>query len=487
MSRVRATATKANDPTHRVRASSSPMRWAAQVALIEFVVVSATAYLASFVYHELVYRSAPLTEQYILASLVLAALHVLICFADDQYHLAGTKWNEHGISRGIGALALAFVFFLAFGFFFKLADDYSRGTFLSQLLIVIPTVILTRVILAEQLKRAFRLGLYQGRGVIVVSFAGAGPFTPLAETICEEPDKIVTWHNLDVAQLGSVGSPLSDAVVGKLSALQAECRNLRADSIVVIFDAVNLDRIAHIVEAFYELPTDIRLLPLRITRFMQHSRIAHSGRWPTLELFSRPSRLIDRFLKRTFDLVVASLAVIVLSPLLLLVALAIKLDSRGPLLFGQIRHGFNNEPIKVLKFRTMVAGKEATPFRQATKNDPRVTRLGRLLRRANIDELPQLFNVISGEMSLVGPRPHAVEHNDAFAGQIKMMARRHNMKPGITGWAQVNGFRGETDTCEKMTKRIEYDLYYINNWSFIFDIQILFMTLVSRVAYTNAI
>ena len=178
---------------------------------------------------------------------------------------------------------------------------------------------------------------------------------------------------------------------------------------------------------------------------------------------------------------------ILLWPLLLLVAILIKFDTPGPVLFRQTRLGFNNDPIQVLKFRSMTTYDETQDeFRQAARNDPRVTRVGRVIRRTNIDELPQLLNVLRGEMSMVGPRPHAVAHNDMFADQICRMFRRHNVKPGITGWAQVNGLRGETDTFDKMQKRIDHDLYYVDNWSFFFDLKIMIMTVISRQAYTNA-
>ena len=175
-----------------------------------------------------------------------------------------------------------------------------------------------------------------------------------------------------------------------------------------------------------------------------------------------------------------------LSPLLLLTAIAIKLDSSGPVLFRQMRQGFNNEAIEVFKFRTMFHCPEGAAFRQATLNDERVTRIGRILRATNIDELPQLLNVLIGNMSIVGPRPHVIEHNEMYVESIKLMSRRHIVKPGITGWAQVNGFRGETNTHEKMLSRVEYDLYYIDNWSFFFDIKILLMTVLYKKAYTNA-
>jgi exopolysaccharide biosynthesis polyprenyl glycosylphosphotransferase len=194
---------------------------------------------------------------------------------------------------------------------------------------------------------------------------------------------------------------------------------------------------------------------------------------------------MDLLLKRSFDLIVATAAGLLLLPLMLIVAALIRLDSRGPVLFQQIRHGYNNKSIKVLKFRTVFSCEERE-FRQATRDDPRVTRIGRTLRRTNIDELPQLLNVIRGDMSIVGPRPHAVSHNEMYDSQIARTSRRHNVKPGITGWAQVNGLRGETDTFEKMRARVEHDLYYIDNWSFAFDFKILVMTIFSKKSYENA-
>lgn len=174
-----------------------------------------------------------------------------------------------------------------------------------------------------------------------------------------------------------------------------------------------------------------------------------------------------------------------LSPLLLTVAIAIKLDSRGPVLFRQRRHGYNNETIEVFKFRSMMQSDDCGNFVQAARNDSRVTRIGAYLRRTNIDELPQLINVLRGEMSIVGPRPHATAHNSMFEDKIFVFSRRHVVKPGITGWAQVNGYRGPTDTLEKMKRCVEYDLYYIDNWSFWLDVRIVIMTLF-RMAYANA-
>ena len=174
---------------------------------------------------------------------------------------------------------------------------------------------------------------------------------------------------------------------------------------------------------------------------------------------------------------VALSAIVLLSPLLLAVAAAIRLNSPGPILFRQKRYGFNNQEIVVYKFRSMYHNRPREQgVQQATKNDPRVTSIGRILRSTSLDELPQLFNVLQGNMSMVGPRPHAVEHNEQYAQLIGGYHGRHKVKPGITGWAQINGFRGETDTVDKMRGRVEHDIFYIENWSLWFDIKIMILT-----------
>ena len=193
----------------------------------------------------------------------------------------------------------------------------------------------------------------------------------------------------------------------------------------------------------------------------------------TAELKRAPLSVAEQALKRAFDVLAASLGIILLSPLLLTSVLLIKLDSKGPVLFTQTRNGFNGRSFRIFKFRTMRVLEDGPKIRQATRNDPRVTDVGRWLRRTSIDELPQLFNVLGGSMSLVGPRPHAVAHNTEYERIVANYAFRYHVKPGISGWAQVNGFRGETSTVNLMEKRVEADLWYVSNWSFWLDLRIL--------------
>jgi putative colanic acid biosynthesis UDP-glucose lipid carrier transferase len=198
-----------------------------------------------------------------------------------------------------------------------------------------------------------------------------------------------------------------------------------------------------------------------------------------------PAAEQDRIEKRVFDVIFASVALILLSPVMVLVALAIKLDSRGPVFFRQRRYGRNNRVFRIFKFRTMTVTEDGDRVIQAERNDTRVTRVGRILRSTSLDEIPQIINVLFGQMSIVGPRPHALAHEETFEEKFDLFSRRRRVLPGITGWAQVNGYRGETRTPEDVEKRMNYDLHYIDNWSIWFDMEIIVRTLltVTRGAY----
>jgi Undecaprenyl-phosphate glucose phosphotransferase len=268
--------------------------------------------------------------------------------------------------------------------------------------------------------------------------------------------------------------------LGNLSQLVTYCRKNRVDLVIVALPIAAEARLAQVMKQLNQLPADIKLpagsTKLKFTR-RTYSRV---GRVAMIDLSDKPIANRGAVAKWIFDKTIALSALIVLSPVMLAVAIAIKLDGPGPVFFRQRRYGFNNEPIEVLKFRSMhTALCDSTAAKLVTRDDPRVTRIGQIIRRTSLDELPQLFNVLSGELSLVGPRPHAF--NAKAAGKLYMDAvddyfARHKVKPGVTGWAQINGWRGETDTEEKIQKRVEYDLYYIENWSVMFDLYILLKT-----------
>ncbi len=277
-----------------------------------------------------------------------------------------------------------------------------------------------------------------------------------------------------------------DSLYEDLALARAYARVLAPDDVYVLVPWSDKVTIETAVNAFLGIPAAIHLGPDKILDRFCNAHIARIGPISSLNLVDMPLSPSARFAKRLFDLVLASLGLIILAPLFLMVAVAIKLDSPGPIIFRQHRYGFNQQPFRIFKFRSMTTCEDGSKLIAITsRNDARVTRVGALLRRHNIDELPQLLNVIRGEMSLVGPRPMAVVHDQMFEPTIALYTRRHNVKPGITGWAQINGCRGGVSE-EKIRARVEYDLYYIDHWSLWFDIEILWLTIASKQGYLDA-
>ena len=258
------------------------------------------------------------------------------------------------------------------------------------------------------------------------------------------------------------------------------------DDVILLLPWSRRSLIEHCVDRFATSSVSIHLGPQAVFDRFIDARLTKLGSIATLNLVRPPLSHMEIALKRSFDIVSSLVGLTLLSPFLLIFMIAIRLDSNGPALFRQTRYGFNLQPFEIIKFRTMSVMENDTDVKQAVKDDPRITHIGRFMRKWNIDELPQLINVLKGDMSLVGPRPHAVAHDDEFTKKIAQYARRMNVQPGITGLAQVNGFRGPTDTDDKMRRRVEHDLHYIDNWSFWQDINIIFMTLFSKKAYDNA-
>jgi Undecaprenyl-phosphate glucose phosphotransferase len=269
--------------------------------------------------------------------------------------------------------------------------------------------------------------------------------------------------------------------LGTVDTLVEFARRTRVDLLLVSLPITAEERVLQMVRKLWVLPVDLRLAAHMSRLRFRPRAYSYVGNVPMLDVFDRPIADWDVVLKWLFDRLVGSLMLIGLTPLMALVAVAIKLDSRGPVLFRQKRYGFNNELIEVFKFRSMYAEtSDATAAKLVTKDDPRVTRVGRFIRKTSLDELPQLFNVVfSGNLSLVGPRPHATHAkaaNRLYDEVVDGYFARHRVKPGITGWAQINGWRGETDTSDKIQRRVEHDLYYIENWSVLFDLYILART-----------
>jgi putative colanic acid biosynthesis UDP-glucose lipid carrier transferase len=255
-------------------------------------------------------------------------------------------------------------------------------------------------------------------------------------------------------------------------------RSGSVDSVYIALPMSRNEQISNLIDALMDTTVAIYLIPDVFAFSLLNARQENIGGMPAINLVGNPLTVVESLVKRCFDIVVASCILVLIALPMVLIAVAIKLTSSGPVIFKQLRYGVDGKPISVWKFRSMYTQDNGDYIQQAQKNDPRVTSLGAFLRRSSLDELPQFINVLQGRMSIVGPRPHAIAHNEFYRSRIKGYMMRHKMKPGITGWAQVNGFRGETDTIEKMEKRVEYDLYYLSNWSLWLDIKIIALTVV---------
>jgi putative colanic acid biosynthesis UDP-glucose lipid carrier transferase len=265
--------------------------------------------------------------------------------------------------------------------------------------------------------------------------------------------------------------------------LIGHCKDVKdfvsANGVSAIYIALplsNVPRIGEMIRELRDTTASIYFLPDVFAFDLIQGRLVNIGGMPALSVCDTPFHGMDAVLKRVFDLVLTGIGLIVAGPVMVLLALGVKLTSRGPVLFRQRRYGLHGEEINIYKFRSMTVCEDGPAVQQATKNDARITPFGRFLRRTSLDELPQLFNVIEGKMSLVGPRPHAVAHNELYRKLICGYMIRHKVRPGITGWAQVNGLRGETDTVDKMSSRVKFDIDYLNQWSLWMDIKILVRT-----------
>jgi undecaprenyl-phosphate galactose phosphotransferase/putative colanic acid biosynthesis UDP-glucose lipid carrier transferase len=379
-----------------------------------------------------------------------------------------------------------FIFFVltAVAFALKISTNFSRGSTLSFFAVGLVALLAFRWILARYLKGALAAGAFAEQRIILISERGQQSTSRALAELRQcgyRPVKTVEITSAETESLGITAS-LGQKLQTVISASQSE----DVDYIFMLLKWNKPQLINDLVQMLRALPIPVHLLPDENVEMFLSARAGNIGTTFTVELQRAPLSHSEQMIKRAFDIVSATAILILLSPLMLLTALMIKLDSSGPALFRQKRNGFNGSEFLIYKFRSMRVLEDGPHIQQADRNDPRFTRLGRWLRRTSIDELPQLFNVLAGDMSLVGPRPHAVAHNNEYQNVVSNYAFRHHVKPGITGWAQVNGFRGQTQTIDLMAKRIEYDLWYINHWSLWLDLRIVIKTVLTTASQPSA-
>ena len=410
---------------------------------------------------------------------LIALTTVALFQAAGAYGVAAMRSFFRTAIRLIAAWSMTFLMVAASLMLAKVADHTSRlwlGTFFA---VGLAQLLVARFILGLVIGAQTRAGRFDRRTAIVGGGKAAAELIAALDAQSDGGIRIVGVfddRNDDRSTDVVGGYPK----LGNVSDLVVYARHTRLDLIVFTVPVTAEARILQMLAKLWVLPIDIRLSAHAAKLRLRPRSYSYLGSVPVLDVFDRPIADWDVIVKAVFDRCVGLAMLLALSPVMLGLALAVRLTSRGPVLFRQKRHGFNNEQIEVYKFRSMYVDQcDATGDRTVTKADPRVTPVGRFIRKTSMDELPQLFNVLKGDLSLVGPRPHALQAkaaNTLYDQVVDGYFARHRVKPGITGWAQINGWRGETDTSEKIQRRVEHDLYYIENWSVLFDLQILLTT-----------
>jgi Undecaprenyl-phosphate glucose phosphotransferase len=464
----------ASEPTV---AAYSPIVLAGTVRLAEcalIMLVGLTVYVGYVV------RLEGFAWYYVGAIAGIAMLALLAFQVADIYQVQAFRGHEKQYFRLASAWSVVFLIAMSVSFLAKAGDQFSRVWLASFYVVGLITLILWRRALFLLVRRWTRQGRLERRAVVV---GGGEAGESLIEAIKAQRDSDVQIVGV-FDDRGDDRAPLTLAgrhKLGTVDDLVEFARRTRIDLVIFSLPVSAESRILQMLKKLWVLPVDIRLAAHSNKLRFRPRAYSYIGSVPVLDVADKPITDWDVVMKWLFDKVVGSLLLVAVSPILALTALAIRLDSRGPVLFKQKRYGFNNEMVEVYKFRSMYVDQcDATASRLATRDDPRITRVGRFIRKTSIDELPQLINVVfKGNLSLVGPRPHAVHAkaaNRLYDEAVDGYFARHRVKPGITGWAQINGWRGETDTHEKIQRRVEHDLYYIENWSVLFDLYILAKT-----------
>jgi putative colanic acid biosynthesis UDP-glucose lipid carrier transferase len=394
------------------------------------------------------------------------------------------RWGSIAVSLLMRwAILLAILF--AIGYATKTSEEFPRRVILTWAVVTpIPLVLVS--IIFNEIVRQFMLAPSNLRAAVIAGYNEVS--ISLAERIRANPGlgmRVIGYF--DDRSVERLGLPAGTDLLGGLSDLAAHVNSEKVDLIFIALPMRQVQRVVDLLDELRDTTASIYFVPDIFVMDLIQSRTADVSGMPIIAMCETPFQGTRGLVKRGMDVALSSFGLLLLSPLLLIVALLIKLGSPGPIIFRQRRYGLDGEIIDVYKFRTMTVVEDGTTVKQVTRDDPRVTPIGRFLRRYSIDELPQLFNVLAGSMSLVGPRPHAVAHNEEYRRLIKGYMVRHKVLPGITGLAQVNGCRGETSRLEEMKARIEYDLDYLRQWTPSLDMRILFKTavqvLIDRKAY----
>lgn len=450
-------------------------------ALADAAIIVASAVLGGLLYQGAIGGNVADIGVHAGLGLVASLAYVLAAHCFGLYRLNQLLAPEQDSGRIWTSWALAILLLAVFLFLFKSGAEASRGAVLCLFALGGVGLFLSRLLAKRWLGAALMAGAIRGRRAVVI-----GTQSELAAFARQ--DMLVRFGLDEVERIVLPRHESASAAIQKLHAdtVIHRVREAPADEIILALSWSQPHDIEQLLEQLRVFPLPVRLLPDRAVSTVLHRQNSMPQRFYMVEVQRTPLSAVERLAKRLLDVAVAAASLLLLAPLLLVAAIAVKLESRGPVIFRQRRHGFNGKSFMIYKLRTMKVLEDGASVVQATEKDPRVTRVGRVLRQTSIDELPQLVNVLQGHMSMVGPRPHALVHDHEYGKMIANYAFRHHVKPGITGWAQVKGYRGGTPRLELMERRIALDLWYIDNWSLLLDIGIIFRTFLELIRSRNA-
>jgi len=434
--------------------------------LIDTLIPPTTLFLISFIYGQ---RWDIIIYQY------AAVLSGLLLPTINQLNGLYRSWRGRSIFEGSRILfqswLMVWALLIILAFLLKISEQYSR-IILASWFVLTPTILISYRILIRVILSALHKAQIFNKKVAIYGSGDAS--VQLRKIFKRNP-----WLGY---QLVSIYDDLSvesanGELKGGIDRLLEDAKSGVFQTIYIALPSSRAPEIKQLLNDLSDTTVSVKYIPDFFSFDLLHSSMTTIGGLPIINIYDTPLNDPGKAgIKRLEDIIMSILILLLISPLFLFIAIGVKLSSDGPVFFKQLRYGLNGEKINVYKFRTMTTQDNGSVVEQASKNDPRITRFGAFLRRTSLDELPQFINAIQGRMSIVGPRPHAVAHNEEYRKLVPRYMQRHLVKPGITGWAQVNGWRGETNTLEKMRKRIEYDLHYINHWSLWMDIRIIILT-----------
>ncbi|MDF0521348.1 undecaprenyl-phosphate glucose phosphotransferase [Bradyrhizobium yuanmingense] len=439
----------------------------------DFLLILLSYAIASLIHRKFFPALAERDVSFGVAFLVATAFVAIALFRGcyDRHNLVNSSWQLR-MASSVWLLSLAILVFSAF--LLRSTAELSRITIVLFAVVGLVGLWAHRAIWRLALSSSFARRHSVKKRVVLISGEPLDFTSTRFKDLRRNGFQVVRHFLLDAALKSD-----DAAMERELTTIIRSSRAAGADEFLLAFNWNDLPLFRHLCRCLRRVPNPVRLLPDSEIADLVSRPFAPMGGSVAIEIQRAPLSVTERAVKRVLDIGLASVGLLFLAPLLIITALLIKLDSPGTIIFRQTRRGFNGELFDIWKFRSMTVSENGSEIKQASKRDARVTRIGRILRKTSIDELPQLWNVLRGEMSLVGPRPHALAHDNYYDQMIGDYACRRHVKPGLTGWAQVNGFRGETPTIDSMKKRIEYDVWYVSNWSIWLDFRIMMRTAVA--------